>query len=56
MQKGTSQSIHVIDNSIREQMQLFDRYGDNFFSDTISLNHIRTRSCSAVPPARPTTA
>lgn len=37
MQKGTSQSIHVIDNSIREQMQLFDRYGDNFFSDTISL-------------------
>ena len=37
MQKNDSQSVHVIDNSIREQMSLFDRFGDNYFSDTISL-------------------
>ena len=37
MQKNDSQSIHVIDNSVRGQMQLFDRYGDNYFSETISL-------------------
>lgn len=37
MQKNDIQSIHVIDNSVRGQMQLFDRYGDNYFSETISL-------------------
>jgi AraC-like DNA-binding protein len=37
MQKNDSQSVHVIDNSIREQMSLFDRFGDNYFNDTISL-------------------
>ena len=37
MQKNDSQSIHVIDNSVREQMHVFDRHGDNYFSDTISL-------------------
>jgi AraC-like DNA-binding protein len=37
MQKNDSQSVHVIDNSVREQMHVFDRYGDNYFSDTISL-------------------
>lgn len=37
MQKNDRQSVHVIDNSIRDQMRVFDRYGDNFFSDTISL-------------------
>ena len=37
MQKNDSQSIHVIDNSVREQMRFFDRYEDNYFSDTISL-------------------
>lgn len=37
MQKNDSQSVHVIDNSVREQMRVFDRYGDNYFSDTISL-------------------
>jgi len=37
MQKNDSQSIHVIDNSVREQMHFFDRYEDNYFSDTISL-------------------
>ena len=37
MQKNDSQSVHVIDNSVRDQMRVFDRYGDNYFSDTISL-------------------
>lgn len=37
MQKDDSKSIHVIDKSIRAQMQVLDRYGDNYFSDTISL-------------------
>ena len=31
MQKNDSQSIHVIDNSIREQMSLFDRFGGQLF-------------------------
>ena len=37
MQKHNSQGIHIIDNSVREQMRLFDRYGDNYFSETMSL-------------------
>lgn len=37
MQKNNSKSIHVIDSSVREQMHVFDRYEDNYFSDTISL-------------------
>ena len=37
MQKNDSQSIHIIDNSVREQMRIFDRYGDNYFSETMSL-------------------
>lgn len=37
MQKNDSQGIHIIDNSVREQMRLFDRYGDNYFSETMSL-------------------
>lgn len=37
MQKNDSQGIRVIDNSIRKQMQYLDRYGDNYFSEAISL-------------------
>ena len=36
MQKSDNQGIHVIDNSIRGQMQLLDRYGDNYFGEAIS--------------------
>ena len=37
MQKSDSQGIHIIDNSVREQMHLFDRQGENYFSETMSL-------------------
>lgn len=53
MQKNDSQIVHVIDNSVREQMHLFDRYGDNCFNETISLIMNFEPYVHKVVPGRP---
>lgn len=37
IQMDNSQNIHIIDNSVRNLMKMFDHRGDNYFGETISL-------------------